>query len=345
MKVGTLLQRLRSLGTVFVPLTTNARSHWRLLDGDVGAEVAEGVFAALRGIRPAEPVKSFLFASRQRVAAMPATAPGEPGRTVIFGMKNCDLVPLKVHERVLGEGEFSDPFYVGRSAASIRVVADCPVPEQSCFCNLPGLKPYAEAGADVLLSPLKAALLFESLTPAGEEFVKAAGDVLRPTTGAELAERDALRKSAVDALAHSNPKPWGADLPAAVAARLPDTAFWRKHAEACVECFACLMGCPTCYCFLLYDEARAAGFERRRVWDACYEAAYARVGGGANERGAFLKRFANRFACKWHDWAEDSAKRGLKAGEPAFFSCSGCGRCLRSCMGKIDIRRVLGESA
>jgi ferredoxin len=73
--------------------------------------------------------------------------------------------------------------------------------------------------------------------------------------------------------------------------------------------------------------------ERTKVWDACYIAAYARVGGGANPRAEFVKRFYNRFFCKFShfpSWQKMPA-------------CSGCGRCYRVCMGKIDIRKVLAE--
>jgi Fe-S oxidoreductase len=83
----------------------------------------------------------------------------------------------------------------------------------------------------------------------------------------------------------------------------------------------------------LYDQAKEQGLDRTRVWDACYEAAYARVGGGANPRAEFIRRFANRFDCKWKEFKRDHG----------MYACSGCGRCLKACMGKIDIRNVLGE--
>jgi Fe-S oxidoreductase len=73
--------------------------------------------------------------------------------------------------------------------------------------------------------------------------------------------------------------------------------------------------------------------DRTRVWDACYLPAYARVGGGANPRVEFVKRFANRFACKFSDFKTDHG----------MYACSGCGRCFVACMGKIDIRKVLRE--
>ncbi|MEO0078746.1 MAG: 4Fe-4S dicluster domain-containing protein, partial [candidate division WOR-3 bacterium] len=157
--------------------------------------------------------------------------------------------------------------------------------------------------------------------------------LMQPATEAQMTTRASSRRAAVETLGRLNPKPLNPDLSRAVADRLGDEQFWTRHAAGCVECYGCLMGCPTCYCFLLYDRAKEAGLERTRVWDACYEAAYARVGGGANPRAEFLRRFANRFDCKFNQFRNDHG----------FYACSGCGRCYRACMGKIDIRKVLAE--
>jgi hypothetical protein len=276
-----------------------------------------------------------MFQPRQRVGSFPDPLQlAEPGPRVLLGIKNCDLIPLKVHDRILGEGEFKDPFYLAQRKSTMLVVADCPVPEQSCFCNLLGLAPYASEGGDAMLSIIDGNWLFE-VAESGRELVNAAPELFSRLAGEppEVAKRTEERKAAVAALNRINPKPWNADLPGAIAAKLPDEAFWRKHADTCVECFGCLMGCPTCYCFLLYDQAREKGLGRTRAWDACYEAAYARVGGGANPRAEFIKRFANRFDCKWKEFKRDYG----------MYACSGCGRCFKACMGKIDIRNVLGE--
>jgi hypothetical protein len=116
------------------------------------------------------------------------------------------------------------------------------------------------------------------------------------------------------------------------------------------------MTCPTCFCYLLYDQLavvrdpstedgrvrtndgrrttdRVPGFDRIKVWDACYYEGYARVGGGANVRPRMWERFRNRFHCKWMNCTRDWG----------FHSCSGCGRCFTACMGKIDIRNIMGK--
>jgi len=329
------LSRLLARYAVFVPIEQEKQVHWHRLDAsDLETEPAT-LTPALRRIRASEPVKSFMLNPRQQVGSFPDKfEPGETKTRVLLGVKNCDLVPLKVHDEILGEGEFKDPFYLAQRENTILVAADCPVPEESCFCNLLGLTPYAGEGADAVLSVSDGEYLLE-VGEKGRQLIDAAPDLFQKAGEGDAAvvKRGEERKAAVAALSRINPKQWNPDLPAAVAAKRKDESFWQKHAEKCVECFGCLMGCPTCYCFLLYDQAREKGLDRTRVWDACYLAAYARVGGGANPRAEFVKRFANRFICKFSDFKTDHG----------MFACSGCGRCFKACMGKIDIRKVLGE--
>jgi len=320
---------------VFVPVERESQVHWhRLASPDIEANTLS-ITPAQKRIRPSEPVKSFMFQPRQRVGGMPQPAePGEPVPRVLLGIKNCDLVSLKVHDKVLTEGGFNDPFYAAQRKSTMLVVADCPSPEQSCFCNLLGLTPYAQEGADAVLSLVNGDWLFET-ERRGQELTGMAPGLFAGLAeyAMEITVRGEQRKAAAAALSVINPRPWNPDLPGAIGARLNDAAFWNRHADSCVECFGCLMGCPTCYCFLLYDQAKDGGLERTRVWDACYEAAYARVGGGANPRAEFVRRFANRFDCKWNQFKRDYG----------MYACSGCGRCFKACMGRIDIRKVLGE--
>ncbi|MBM3332169.1 hypothetical protein FJY68_10050 [candidate division WOR-3 bacterium] len=329
------LSKLLARYTVYVPTERDGQTHWHLLDPRDLEETPDRVAPAQRRIRASEPVKSFMFQPRQRVAGFPEPLPlPESAPRLLLGVKNCDLAALRVHDKILGEGEFKDPFYVSLRESTKLVVADCPAPEQSCFCNLLGLTPFAKEGGDAALSVIDGDWIFE-VGQTGQELVDTAPELFTRLAGetTETKKRDEERSAAVAALNMTNARPWNPDLPGAIAAKLADDSFWRKHAKTCVECYGCLMGCPTCYCFLLYDQAKEKGLDRTRVWDACYEAAYARVGGGANPRAEFIRRFANRFDCKWNQFKRDHG----------VYSCTGCGRCFKACMGKIDIRTVLGE--
>lgn len=321
---------------MYYPAGVGSRVNWQRLRPEdlVGAET-NGPAWAFRAIRAAEPVKSFFFRASEKVAAFPQKYDAPPSdRRVLLGVKACDIAAMRVHERMFQHGEYADPFYQSRVRNTIMIAADCPEPADSCFCNLVGGKPYVESGADVVLSVLGDRFLLESTSPDGDELLALGAQFSQPATEIMIARRDEERAAAVAALSRRNPTQWRSDLPVGLERRATDKAFWSQSAQGCVECFGCLMGCPTCYCYLLYDRAVETGVDRTRVWDACYLAAYQRVGGGTNPRGEFLTRFANRIQCKFQHFKNAHG----------FYACSGCGRCLATCMGSIDIRRIL-ESA
>ncbi|KPJ71536.1 MAG: hypothetical protein AMS14_09065 [Planctomycetes bacterium DG_20] len=100
-----------------------------------------------------------------------------------------------------------------------------------------------------------------------------------------------------------------------------------------MECGSCNFICPTCHCFLLSDLERAGRFRRFKNWDACQYEAFARVAGGANPRPKRWERLRNRFDKKFDFFV-------THVGEPA---CTGCGRCVEACPGRIDLREILKE--
>ena len=93
------------------------------------------------------------------------------------------------------------------------------------------------------------------------------------------------------------------------------------------------MVCPTCTCFLLYDEKVGDNHVRGKEWDSCMKAGYARVAGGANTRPFLYRRAQNRWQCKF-DYMFDKYN---------MYACSGCGRCTEVCMAKIDLRDTFLE--
>jgi heterodisulfide reductase subunit C len=112
-----------------------------------------------------------------------------------------------------------------------------------------------------------------------------------------------------------------------------DSDIWKREAETCVECGACNTICPTCHCFLLYDQKDEDKMERLRVWDSCLIKDFALVAGGHNPRKQLWMRLRNRFDKKFAFFPK---VLGL-------YACTGCGRCIMACPGKIDIRKILGR--
>ncbi len=323
------LARLAGGYNLFIPVKAGNGVHWQRFD----KEKVDLDSLALKEIRAAEPIKSFLFSPRERVALFPEPLeePADGNPALLLGVKGCDLRGLAVHQKMFLEGEFADPFYSKRVKETVLIAADCPEPKDSCFCNLVGLKPYAVDGVDLVLSVIDEGWLVEVVSERGAKLIE--GENWQPAAERQINKRDGQRQQAEGVLQQRNPKPLNPNLPQVIAERTNDEKFWAEAAKDCVECFGCLMTCPTCFCFLLYDQAKGDKVERTKVWDACYMAMYARVGGGANPRAKFLKRFINRFHCKFMHGKN----------QHGFYFCSGCGRCFTACMGKIDIRDILGR--
>jgi len=317
------IAKLEEDGSVFYPVLEDNNAHFVKHEKEKTFEPNFGK------IRAAENIKHFLFPSRDVVAKFPKDVAGEVKKQYLFGVKNCDLRGIDVYDKIFLNWEPTDPVYKKRRENTLIVSADCPEPEDCCFCTLVGLNPYGESICDINFTQVSSGLLFEVFSKHGEEVVAKASNLFKEATQDNKKERETIRKNAIKKLSKINSKSFKEDIPERV--EKADKKVKNNARKDCVECFACLHICPTCYCFLLSDYKRGKDVERVRTWDACYYSAYARVGGGANPRGKLDERFWNRFECKFNYFYQYEQ----------MYACSGCGRCFRGCSGKIDIREIL----
>jgi sulfhydrogenase subunit beta (sulfur reductase) len=317
--------QLSEKSTLFYPVLEEKKAHLTVFN-------AKNPFHPnFSKIRTVQNIKHVLFPSRDIVARFPEDRELRPKPQVILGTKACDLRGIEVYDRVFLNSDPADPFYKNRRDNTLIIAADCPEPEPSCFCNLVGVKPFAEKTADISLSMVAGGYVLEPLTPKGADGVEKTSSLMSNPQPAHEKEREESRDRALKTLAKVNEKALAPDLAQRVEKAGGQAV--RQARNECVECFGCLHCCPTCYCFLLNDYERGKEMERVRIWDACYYSAYARVGGGANPRGKFDKRFWNRFQCKFNYFLQYEK----------FYACSGCGRCWLGCSAKIDIRKILNE--
>lgn len=292
----------------------------------------EGTFEPVfQKIRSAENVKHFLFPSRDVVAKFPTDVRSKSEKQFIFGAKRCDLRGVEVFDRVFLRSEPVDPVYKQNRENTVFISSDCPDPEDCCFCNLVGLHPYCTDVSDINMTMCTKGYICETLTKTGEQLIEKHADLFKDCGKEDLREREKIRTAADKKLDQINKKAFTETLSDKVAHA--DRKVQHNARKDCVECHGCLHACPTCYCFLLSDHTKGKEYERVRTWDACYYAAYARVGGGANPRSELDQRFWNRFQCKFDFFKQYEG----------FYACSGCGRCYRGCSAKIDIREILWQ--
>ncbi len=302
--------------------------------------LASGADFSFNPYRPVEPLKSFFTPYVEKVSEYFGNKEVSEagGKTVVFGIKACDLAAHRVQDYVFLGGEEEDPPYKLRRDNIIMVSGDCPDFKDVCFCLAMGGKPFPDSGFDLNLSPAGGGGFFaEPGSPAGNELIEAGGGFFKPASEEQVVQRDADRKHVVDRLS-THLEPQGLvgyeNLQDTVKGGF-DKDTWEDYALTCVECGGCNFICDTCHCFLLSDKKSGAGNHKMRSWDSCQYKNFATVAGGGNPMRSRAERLRNRFLKKFDFFVENM-------NQPA---CCGCGRCIEVCPGEIDIRDVLKDLA
>jgi len=328
-----LLGTLQKDYSVYIPLKKDEnRFFTRFKSDEKDKENGHIVFGEVRTV---EPLKVFYMRSRERVAEgfkdeLPSTG-AKP--SCIVGVKACDLKGFQVQDRVFRDDEYKDPFYIREREENLIISADCTCAIDTCYCLALHVNPYPQSNYDINISEVSGGFVAESGSEKGEKIIAGNASLFSEAGSNHLAERDAKRKGVVNEVKKNireNRIPDQDVLEGAVE-RNYNAPLWKEEAAECVECGACNMICPTCHCFLMYDQQDAERMARLRVWDSCMVKDFAQVAGGANPRPELWMRLRNRFEKKFDFFPKFSD----------IYACTGCGRCITACPAKIDIRKVL----
>ena len=319
---------------VFAPRLVDERWTWRkasAADLEVGA-------IALGPARATEPIKSLFFPPRGEVSRFfGEDARSELGERILVGARQCDVAALKVLDFVFLEGPFKDPFYAERREKTLVVSADCSEPYEVCFCSFVEGAPHAGEGFDLNITETGGDLVIETGSERGEKFIEKHKGDFREATDAGRKARDDIRERVLAGLGAAVRESL-LDFPDKVrhiTRGREDHPVWDARAKDCVECGACNFVCPTCHCFYLLDVEKAGDVHRFANWDSCLYPKFAQVAGGGNPRPRRAQRLLNRFEKKFSFFCDTTDA----------LACTGCGRCIEACAGKIDLRDVLKELA
>ena len=327
-----LVKSLSKTYKIFAPVKSDNNRFYRKI-GEEGL-----VDTVIGEIRAVEPIKSFYFPARTKIAEyFSKEDPVEKERPIaIIGAKSCDLASLKVMDYAYSQEPFKDPFYVSKREAGLIISSDCTSCGETCFCVAIGIMPYPAEGFDINLSETEGGYVAECGSIKGEKIIKEYFKLFQ-SADPYIEKRNASRKKLKeDLLEHVNKsKIPSKDFIQSAFKNKFDSDLWTEVSKTCVECGACNMICPVCHCFILMDQKKVDGFERLRMWDSCLLMSFARVAGGANPRKLLAQRMRNRFDKKFNFFPDNIGK----------FGCTGCGRCIEACPGKIDIREVLSSLA
>jgi len=242
------------------------------------------------------------------------TEGGKPA-LVVFA-KPCDVAAFSVLDAVFtGErGRFQDYYYGKRRESLVVIGMACESMKPGCFCDVRGIDMSSAAGCDGFFSKdADGSLIYEALTQKGEGVFTGDSHVTATDDGSRAA--DAVLT--IDAEESD------------VFEKMP----WADYALGCLGCGICTYICPTCHCFALRDAEEHGDITRTRVWDSCMYPNFTLHASGHNPRGGKAERFRQRVLHKYLYIPENFGTT----------ACTGCGRCVRSCPGGLNIRRTVED--
>jgi sulfhydrogenase subunit beta (sulfur reductase) len=334
--LDNFVQTLRKSYAVFSPVAKDSR----VSGTDYGyARLSENQPLTFNPYRCIEPLKSFFTHPLQKVAGYfnDDSQAAASEKTVIFGVKACDIAGHKIQDFVFLEGVEVDAVYALKREQTILIAGDCTDFKDVCHCLAWEILPYPLEGFDLSLSPLNEGFLAEVGSKKGQELIDAYPAYFTPAKESQISVRRVKREGLQERLKrHLFPQNL---VPKDSVQKLMKQGYnadtWHQFMLTCVECGGCNFICDTCHCFLLNDKPQGQLNSRLRLWDSCQYANYARVAGGANPLKTRAQRLRYRFTKKFDFFVDN-------LGMPA---CCGCGRCIEVCPGKIDIREVLKDVA
>jgi sulfhydrogenase subunit beta (sulfur reductase) len=277
--------------------------------------------------KPVTSLKTFFLPVKENVSLEKAY---EKPR-IILGIPNCDIEGLSLLDEVYLDNEYTDVFYSNRRKNTLLIASDCFGIQEHCHCSSYNIKAYSEKHADLAIVRLGETILIRIISAKGDDFLKKIPAV-QPAGNSDLIEEIEKEHLATEALlSKSNTGLADYKKTGELVTNAKD-GIWEKYSVNCVSCGACTTICPTCTCFLLLDRP---GFEKVKQMDACQYPGFERVAGGEDALFELHKRFRNRYMCKYV-W------KPLKFKSSA---CTGCGRCIEACIGRINKNEIFMELA
>ncbi len=319
----TVLLNLARSYSFYAPVSFNGSMDYELIDEDNAGEIV------YNHPKPSTPLKTFFLPVKENVTADLK----EQKPALIMGAPSCDLAALDILDEMYLNRDYTDIYYKNRRKNSILIGYDCQSMLENCHCTSYGINPFPEKNFDLLLIKLDDNLLLQSGSAKGTAMLKELENHARITEAEEndIKRIEEKRADLREVLTQKNNKLPGYDSSGRLI-KASDDNIWKSYASTCVSCGACATICPTCTCFLLIDRP---DFEKIRQLDACQYPGFERVAGDEDPLEELPVRFKNRYQCKYV-WKPLKFKS---------IACTGCGRCIETCIGKINKNELLRELA
>ena len=302
-------------------------------------EVSDGGRVALKYIPTILPPKKYLMPQREIMLEFDIagkrprdTAPLEAEEIALFGVHTCDLAGIQCLNMVFSERP-RDYNYLLRKEKVFIIGLECNVYcDEHASCALVGNQ-LPNGGYDLFFTELGERFIIHVNTQKGEDLLQEMG--LPKAASSDMKALDSLREA--KKLIFKNEIGIEQKKLPGIFEKTVNSKIWEDVGRRCISCGNCTNVCPTCYCFDMADTVYLdlKTGERTRTWDSCQFSTFASVAGGENFREARAERQRHRFSRKFQ-FPLDKFYRPF---------CTGCGRCTRTCMARINLKDTLKSLA
>jgi len=225
-----------------------------------------------------------------------------------------------------------DPNYINRKDRMTTVGIECLNPcDKYASCVSMG-NHVPRGGYDIMLTEMKGSYFIHLNSQKGEDILQG-HSYIKKCTQADRNLLDSLRKNKENVFREE----FIGQLTEVytVFSKLSESGVWDDVGKRCVGCGNCTTVCPTCYCFDVKDELDLNLNDglRYRWWNSCQMDDFARVAGGEDFRPGRVSRQRHRYYRKFK-YPIDKFNR---------YFCTGCGRCSRTCMAKINLTETVND--
>lgn len=318
-----LIEKILPDYLVYAPINAGNSIDYEMIDSENINDISYNI------PKPTTPLKTFFLPIKENLTSEYESNPNR----IIIGTPNCDIQGLKILDEIYLDKDYIDTLYQEKRENTLLISTACFDTQEHCHCMAYGVHPYSKEIADISLSKVDTRIHLEILSEKGKKFLDKINGLTAISNSPESEINDIkLKNSKIENEIIAN----NTGLPdykktGKIVEKAKDE-LWYKFSSNCVSCGACATICPTCTCFLLIDKPN---FEKVRQLDACQYPGFERVAGGEDALSELSKRFKNRYFCKYV-W------------KPQKFNslvCTGCGRCIEACIGKINKNEIFRELA
>ena len=257
---------------------------------------------------------------------------GVTQKFAFLGVRSCDIHAISIQDKVLMNGQYTDPHYKSRRKDTFIVAVNCGKAGGTCFCVSMNTGPKATFGFDLAMTEIRENERHYFLAEAGTEL---GAEILNEIPHTKADEKEC--RIAEDIMKNTSEQ-MGRSLDTANIKELFYRNYehprWEEVAKRCLTCANCTMVCPTCFCTTVEEVTDLTGehAERWRKLDSCFTTDFSYIHGGS-VRSSAKSRYRQWITHKLATWIDQFGTSG----------CVGCGRCITWCPVAIDITEEAEE--